>query len=155
MKPVKPEFLDVLNYAICSVANDMLGSEGAKNFFRKVGEYHLEEAVRRGFISLEGENPLDVLLGIARYLEDMGYMGKIEIERLSDTEAIVTMREVTVTESSIRLLSRGREPSHFMTNLMFAALRKLGIEAELRELEAKPEENMFREHWIIKKSIGQ
>jgi len=152
MKPVKPEFLDIINYAICSAVNDILGPERARELFRKVGEYHLEEAIRRGYLSLEGKKPLDALLDIARYLEEMGYMGKIEIERLSDTEAIVTMRDVSVTESSIRLLSQGKEPSHYMTNLMFAALRKLGIEAELRDLEAKPEENMFKEHWIIRKT---
>ncbi|MDK2384119.1 MAG: hypothetical protein QI199_04835 [Candidatus Korarchaeota archaeon] len=150
MKPVRPEFLDIINYAICSAVNEFLGPEKAREFFRRVGEHHLEEAMRRGLISLEGRKPLDALLGIARYLEDMGYMGRIEIERLSDTEAIVTMRDVSVTESSLRLLGEGKEPSHYMTNLMFAALRRLGIEAELRDLEARPEENTFREHWIIK-----
>ncbi len=150
MKPVKPEFLDIVNYAICSAVNEFLGAEGARRLFRRVGEYHLEEAMRRGLISLEGKKPLDALLDIARYLEEMGYMGRIEVERLSDDEAIVTMRGVSVTESSVKLLEQGKEPSHFMTNLMFAALRRMGIEAELRDLEARPEENMFREHWIIK-----
>lgn len=53
-------------------------------------------------------------------------MKKIEIQRKSETEAIVDMYGVSVLDSSIKLTSEGKEPSHIMTNTMFAALDELG-----------------------------
>jgi hypothetical protein len=38
-----------------------------------------------------------------------------------------------------------------MTNIMFAALREAGIEAELRELEIDVDKGHVREMWIFRK----
>jgi hypothetical protein len=148
-KQISPEFLDVINYAICRAGDDFLQAK-AVHFFRKVGEHHLNEALERKLIKVEADDkPLDVLIKIAKYLESMGYMKKIFINKLSETEAIVEMHGVTVTKSSVKLIKEGKHPSHYMTNIMHAALRKLGIEAELEDLEFNEEECRFKEHWKI------
>lgn len=146
---VEARFLDIVNYAICKAVNEFL-REKSKEFFRRVGEYHVEEAIKRGTLSIQRDDkPLDVLVKIARYLEAMGYMERIEIKKLSDEEAIVEMQGVSVTESSSKLLKEGMEPSHLMTNLMFAALRNFNIRAELRELEYDERACRFKEYWRI------
>ncbi len=146
---IKPEFFDTINYSICKAVNERLGDD-AKDFFKRVGECHLEEAVERGFFAMDrDENPLDTLIRLAKYLESTGYMDKILINKLSEKEAIVEMRGVTVTYSSAKLLREDRHPSHFMTNIMFAALKRLGIQADLRDMEYNEKEARFKEYWKI------
>lgn len=146
---IKPEFFDVINYSICQTVNEYLGDR-AVDFFRRVGEYHLEEALKRGALKIKPDDkPLDVLIKIARYLESSGYMKKISINKLSDEEAIVEMYGVSVTESSAKLLKGGKKPSHYMTNIMFAALRRFGFQADLRDMEYNEKKAHFKEYWKI------
>ena len=146
---IKPEFFDTINYAICQAVNEYLG-EQAPTFFASVGEYHLQEAVRRGYIKLNiNENPLQNLINIAKYLESTGYMERILITKLSENEAIVEMHGVSVTSSSVNLLKAGKHPSHYRTNIMLAALQRIGIKAELRDVDFDEKERRFKEHWTI------
>jgi hypothetical protein len=143
------EFLDIINLAICEAAHDYFGDR-ARQFFRKVGEYHLKEALRRGAIQIDSsDKPLDALLKIAKYLESVGYMKRIVIDRLSETEALVQMHGVSVTNSSLKILEEGKEPSHYMTNVMLAALEKLGVQAELKDVDFDRQRNQFKESWRI------
>ena len=146
---VKPEFLDVINYAVCQAVNDYVDGR-ATEFFRKVGEYHLDEALRRGMVKVEpSDKPLDALIKIAKYLESMGYMEQIRINRIDEKEATVEMLGVSVTDSSAKLLGEKKQPSHYMTNVMFAALKRLGARAELRDMEFDRAEKHFKEYWKI------
>jgi len=61
------------------------------------------------------------------------------------------MHGVSVTESSVRLLKEGNHPSHFMTNIMLAALGRLGIQAELKDVSFDEKARKFKEHWKILK----
>lgn len=145
---VKPEFLDTINYAICRTVDGR--EREAVDFFKRVGEHHLDEAVRRGFVKIDrSRKPLDNLIEIARYLESAGYMQKIIIDRLSEDEAFVEMHGVSVTLSSVKLLKEGKSPSHYMTNIMLAALRRLGIQAELMDVSFDEKARRFKEHWKI------
>jgi hypothetical protein len=146
---VKPEFLDVINYAICEAVNEYMNGN-AIGFFKKVGEYHLEEALRRGLVKIEAtDKPLDALIKVAKYLESYGYMEQIRINRIDEKEAIVEMLGVSVTDSSATLLGEKKQPSHYMTNVMFAALKRLGVEAELKDMEYDRKEKHFKEYWKI------
>ena len=62
-------------------------------------------------------------------------MQQIIIQRFGDYEAVVEMKGVAVTRSSNEILSRGQQPSHFMTNIMLAALKRIGVEAELEDVK--------------------
>ncbi len=146
---MKPEFLDAINYSICRAVNEHFGEKSA-GFFREVGEYHLEEASRRGFVKIDhNRKPLDNLIEVAKYLEFTGYMDKIIIDRLSEDEALVEMHGVSVTASSVKLLKEHKHPSHFMTNIMLATLDKLGIRAELEDTDFDEKACRFKEHWKI------
>jgi len=146
---IKPEFLDIINYAVCQAVNEYVDGR-ATEFFRKVGEYHLDEAMRRGLVKIElNDKPLDTLIKIAKYLESYGYMEQIRINRIDEKEATVEMLGVSVTESSARLLEEKKQPSHYMTNVMFAALKRLGVQAELRDMEFDREKRHFKEYWKI------
>lgn len=146
---IKPKFFDTINYSICQAVNYYLKEE-AKDFFKEVGEYHLDEIVKEGLISVESnEKPFDVLIKIAKYLESTGYMEKIRVNKLSEREAIVEMYGVCVTESSAKLLRERKQPSHYMTNIMFAALRRLGVQADLRDMEYDRKKAYFKEYWKI------
>lgn len=149
VKPLKPEFLDIINYAVCQAVNDYLEKD-AVDFFRKVGEYHLEEALKRGYVKLDPDNkPLDQLIAIAHYLESTGYMERIQVNKLAEDGAIVEMFGVSVTKSSTDLLQANKQPSHYMTNIMLAALRRLGINAELKDMDYNEQEGHFKEYWRI------
>jgi hypothetical protein len=146
---VNPEFLDIVNYAVCQAVNEYMGGR-ASEFFRKVGEYHLDEALRRGLVRIEpSDKPLDTLLKIAKYLESYGYMEQIHINRIDEKEATVEMLGVSVTDSSAQLLGEKKQPSHYMTNIMFAALKRLGVQAELRDMEFDRGKKHFKEYWKI------
>ena len=146
---MKPEFLDIVNYAVCEAVNDFVDGK-ATEFFRRVGEYHLEEALRRGVVKIEpNDKPLDALVRIARYLESYGYMKEIRINRIDEKEATVEMLGVSVTDSSAQLVGEKKQPSHYMTNVMFAALKKLGVQAELRDMEFDRGTKHFKEYWKI------
>jgi len=146
---IKPEFLDIVNYAVCEAVNDFVDGK-ATEFFRRVGEYHLEEALRRGVVKMEpNDKPLDALIRIARYLESYGYMKEIRINRIDEKEATVEMLGVSVTDSSAQLVGEKKQPSHYMTNVMFAALKKLGVRAELKDMEYDREQKHFKEYWRI------
>jgi len=146
---VDSDLLDILNLAICYASNEHMKDKTAE-FFRKVGEYHLEEAIKRGYVKIESQDkPLDVLENIARYLESTGYMQQTIIQRFGDYEAVVEMKGVAVTRSSNEILTKGKQPSHFMTNIMPAALKRIGVEAELEEVEFDSTGNTFKEHWRV------
>lgn len=146
---IKPEFLDIINFAVCQTVNDYVDGK-ATEFFRKVGEYHLDEALRRGLVKIEpNDKPLDVLIRIAKYLESFGYMEQIRINRIDEKEASVEMFGVSVTGSSAKLLGEKKQPSHYMTNVMFAALKRLGVQAELRDMEFDRDKRHFKEYWKI------
>jgi len=146
---LKPEFLDIINYAVCETVNEYVDGR-AIEFFRRVGEHHLDEALRRGLVKLEpNDKPLDALIKIAKYLETYGYMQEIRINRIDEKEATVEMLGVSVTDSSAKLLGEKKQPSHYMTNIMFAALKRLGVQAELRDMEFNRDEKHFKEYWKI------
>lgn len=59
------------------------------------------------------------------------------------------MYGVSVPKSSSKMLREGKQPSHFMTNLMLAALKKLDIRAELKDVKFDEEKRHFKEYWKI------
>jgi hypothetical protein len=147
---VSPQFFDLVNYSFCSAVSQFLGPEKAVELFRYMGRTHYEELKKRNLIKSDGK-PMEVLESIARYLERSGYMERIEIQRLSENESIVDMYGVSVLESSVRLTQENKQPSHIMTNTMFAALEELGYDAELIDLLFETDKNHVREKWILRK----
>ncbi|RLG44035.1 MAG: hypothetical protein DRN78_00775 [Thermoproteota archaeon] len=70
---------------------------------------------------------------------------------MSENEPELDMFGVSVLNSSVELVESGRSPSHYMTNIMFAALEDYGISAELIDLGFDLERNHVKERWILKR----
>jgi hypothetical protein len=149
MNAVNPEFVDFVNYNFCRAISEHVGRERAVRVFERAGEIGYAALKAQGAIQTDGRSPLDVLVQIVRYLEDNGYMGRIELNRISEAEMEVNMYEISVMGSSVRLTDQDYSPSHIMTNLMFAALQEFGMSAELNELEFEPDADHVREHWKL------
>jgi hypothetical protein len=141
-----PSFFDFVNLALCTAINRICGKERAEEIFKEAEEV-MFSLIRSNVV---GENPITTLKNIARYLERSGYMERIEIKE-TDEGLQLDMYGVSVLRSSDKLVRSGMAPSHIMTNIMFAALREAGIEAELRELEIDVDKGHVREMWIFKK----
>lgn len=146
---VMADFFDFVNYNVCRAVSEHVGAEQAVKIYERAGEIGYANLKERGLIKTEGVGPVDVLIQIVKFLESSGYMGRIEVNRVSDTEMIVDMYQVSVLDSSMQLTDEGYAPSHFMTNLMFAALREFGMTAELEELVFEGEVDHVRERWSL------
>jgi len=153
VKMIKPEFLDFVNYNICKAYSEMYGREAAANFFRRVGEIGFQEL--RKIISFKSSEPFEVLKTVAEFLEEMGYLAKIQLTKVSKDEVIIEMFGVSVIKSSIRLTNQGDSPSHFMTNLMFAALKEIcSLKADIQDLlleQPSDKTGYTKEKWTLKK----
>jgi len=149
---VKPEFLDFVNYNICKTYSRKYGKEACAAFFREVGETGFGEL--RKIIEFRSSEPYEVLRTVANFLESMGYLAKIQLKKVEENEVIIEMFGVSVIKSSIRLTEEGDSPSHFMTNLMFAALREIsGVRADIYDLtleQPSAETGYTMEKWILK-----
>jgi hypothetical protein len=149
MKAVNPDFFDFVNYNFCRAISEHVGRDGAADVFQRAGEIGYAMLKERGVIQTDGQGPMDVLVQIVRFLENNGYMGRIELNRISEVEMDVNMYGISVMDSSVDLTDQGHSPSHIMTNLMFAALQEFGMSVELSELEFEPEADHVREHWKL------
>lgn len=154
-KQIKPEFLSLLNYSMCVAIAKHAGEETAQKIYEEMGEIMFEELKKE--LGITSTYPLTYFNQLARYLEDVGYMAKMEIKKVKENEFIMDGYGISVADVPARLeIENVRPYSHFMTNLMFAALKKQSnMKAELR----MPSE-MFRrlkklkhgtEIWVLSK----
>jgi len=150
---VKPDFLDFVNYNICKSYSEIHGKNAAIGFFHRVGEIGFQEL--RKIIDFPNSDPYDVLKTVGEFLEQMGYMSKIQLTKVEKDEVIIEMFGVSVIKSSIRLTKEKASPSHFMTNLMFAALKEIsGVRADIYDLtleQPSVDTGYAKEKWVLKK----
>jgi len=153
IRMVKPEFLDFVNYNICKAYSELHGKDVAVDFFRRVGEIGFQEMKER--VDFPSADPYDVLRRVGEFLEGMGYMSKIQLTKVEEDEVIIEMFGVSVIKSSIILTEGGASPSHFMTNLMFAALKDVSeVRADIYDLtleQPSAETGYAKEKWVLKK----
>jgi hypothetical protein len=142
-------FLDLVNYGICRAVSEAVGTEKAKEILRQSGRYNYQQlrAIRD---DIEAGDPLTTLENITRFLEEMGYAKRVVVTRVNDNVLEMDMYDISVLDSSRKLVDEGFSPSHFSTNLMFAALDDFGVVADLEELLFDPKENHVKERWTLK-----
>ena len=153
IKKIEPGFLDLVNYGVCSTLSKLYGIEATKEVFKLAGETNFRELKSR--IRIDSSTPVATLRSIASYLEESGYMNAINLTKVTEHEVIIDMYGVSVAESSKRLVDGKMEPSHYITNMMFAALKELHhMEAEITHLDIqipKEEIDHVREKWTLKR----
>lgn len=148
-KRIGTDFFNSLVYSICRAISEALGKEGAERVLARSGELLLSE--------IESGKTLDrgdvgkTLRDIADYLEVGGYVGKIDIEARGHLEYVIDMWDAPAHDSSQRLIAGGWAPSHVFTNTVFAALRTMGLNAELAHLDVS-EPRHTRELWKLTKT---
>jgi len=113
------------------------------------------EELRR-MVDFPSIDPYEVLKTVRVFLEEMGYMSKIQLSKVEEDEVIIEMFGVSVNKSSIRLVEGGSSPSHFMANLMFAALKEVSsVHGDIYDLtleQPSAETGYAKEKWVLKKS---
>jgi len=153
-KIIRPEFIDFVNYNICKAYMEYYEKEAGIGFFRRVGEIGFQEL--RKTVDFPSSDPYEVLKTVGEFLERMGYMSKIQLTKVEENEVVIEMFGVSVIKSSMRLIREGANPSHFMTNLMFASLKELsGIQADIYDLtlEQPSEDTGYtKEKWVLHKT---
>ncbi len=145
---ISAEFLDLVNYCVCSAVSRSFGRTEAEKVFRLAGRIAYDEL--RTKRDMQALDPIELLKRIAKFLEDAGYMDTIEVQRRGNNQVVVDMYGVSVWHSSDRLSKEGAAPSHYMTNLMFAALETFDLQADIQNLEFKEEpKGHVREMWTL------
>lgn len=153
VRKISPDFLDLFNFGVCKSISERLGKDAAADVFRRAGEIEFEELEKT--VLFQSREPYDVLRTVAQFLQREGYMARIELRKVEKNEVIVEMYGVSVISSSIRLTNQGFSPSHVMTSMMFAALKKLcGFRADIVDLtleQPSAQSGYAKEKWILKK----
>ena len=81
-------------------------------------------------------DPVDLVKKLIKYLEDVGYLTKGQVEQESDHELLVHLHGATCHDAVVKLKNEGAFPPHFLTTLIFAGLKKLfNINVELSHLD--------------------
>jgi len=150
-KKIDPKFLDLVNYGVCSALTKLYGKEKAERVFKLAGEIAFGELKK--MINIKTKRPTAVLKAVAHFLEETGYITRINLTEVTENKVIIDMYGVSVAESSKRLLNENAAPSHYMTNLMFAALKNLcDLRANITHLAIEiPEKEIdhVREKWVL------
>lgn len=140
------DFLDLITYGMCKAISKTVGTEEATKVLRLAGEVNFDEL--RKFLATQETDPVRVLRKVANYLEDVGYMKKINVIKTAENRLTIEMYDAVVSPRTRRLLAEGFAPPHYMTNIMFGALKEMcGLTATLDHMEVgRP----TREYWILK-----
>ena len=100
-------------------------------------------------------DPYEVLKTVGVFLEEIGYMSKIQLSKVEEDYVIIEMFGVSVIKTSIRMVDGGSSPSHFMMNLVFAALKEMsGVHADVYDLtlqQPSAKTGYAKEKWVLKK----
>jgi hypothetical protein len=147
-RKIETGFFNSLVYSMCRAISEAAGKDGAQKVLARSGELLLSE-IRKGK-ALSRTNPEDALRGIADYLEDGGYVGKITVQGTGSNEYLIDMYDAPAHDSSQRLIAEGWAPSHVFTNTVFAALAEMGLHATLEHLDVS-EPAHTRELWRLRK----
>ncbi|MDW8082637.1 MAG: hypothetical protein RMI56_02445 [Sulfolobales archaeon] len=126
---VSQEFLDLVIYSIYRAVNEVLGEKTWDIVWRS-GEVlyeKLEELLRLHIV----EDYVEVLEKLAEWLQKSGYVDVVRIRKLSENEIEYVMGRPAIVRGAEKLVKERMVPPHISTSLMFAALRKRGLKAEL------------------------
>lgn len=155
---INQEFFDLELYCLCKAIYEFLGNDAWKVIWRS-GEILFKELEEK--LNLKDEKDyVKVLQKLAQYLQDAGYIERINVGRLlnemkqrkSEEELIVyEMINPALTKYAERLTKEGGAPAHISTGLLLAALKKFGLKGEMVEGPVFLPDGRVIEKWRITK----
>lgn len=132
---IDPEFFNHEIYSIYSAALSLVGPEKQKEIVNLSGKLMFSELENELNLS-KINDPVDLVKKLIKYLEDVGYFTKGQVDQKSDNELLVHMHGATCHDAVVKLKNEGAYPPHFCTTLIFAGLKKLfNINVELSHLD--------------------
>ena len=146
---IDPKFLNHEIYSIYSAAMRLVGPEKQKEIVNLSGKLLFSELDNELNLS-KINDPVDLVKKLIKYLEDVGYFTKGQVDKKSDDELLVHMHGATCHDAVVKLKNEGAYPSHFCTTLIFAGLKKLfNIDVELSHLNLGSKEPPYHtiEKW--------
>jgi hypothetical protein len=126
---IDPVYFDKQIYALYRAVWERWGDDAWWVVWRS-GEVLLEEIELELDLELDA-GPFPAMQRLADYLQRVGYVRKIAVRPLSEDEWEYEMVDPAILPGARRLLEEGAVPAHISTTLMFALLKRFGLEAEM------------------------
>jgi len=148
---IHPEFLNLEIYSIYASALRLVGPEKQKNIVELSGEILFSQLKDKLQLS-NIKNPVSLVKELIKYLEQVGYFSKGEVEEKSENELLIHMYGATCHDAVVKLKNEGAYPPHFCTTLIFAGLKKMfNINVELTHLDLGSKEKPYHtvEKWKL------
>jgi|Deesub1362B_J571_1020462.scaffolds.fasta_scaffold00673_8 hypothetical protein len=129
MKEINKDFFNLEIYSIYRAIGELWNKEAWRVVWR-AGEILFLELNKK--LKLRGKPIEEVLKSLANYLENIGYVDKIEVSFIKKDEIEYKMKNPSIEEVAFRLIKEGFAPPHISTALLIAALDKLfGLKIEI------------------------
>jgi hypothetical protein len=131
---IDPKFLDHEIYSIYKAALRLVGPEKQEEIVHLSGEIMFSELENEIDFS-QISDPIELIKRLQKYLVDVGYFAKGEVEKISENELILHLHEAKCHDGVVKLKNEGGYPPHFMTMLIFGGLKKMfNIKVDLTHL---------------------
>lgn len=133
---VKPEFFNLETYATYTALNELFSKEAWKIVWR-AGEHAFAEVKNK--LHITETDPILLIKILARYLEDMGYARRLDLEKVGEDEFLWYIYD-TASREGLHKIRRRFGPDavfpHYSTSIMFAALKDMcKMKAEVTRLD--------------------
>ncbi|MFQ6081748.1 MAG: hypothetical protein ACE5WD_00125 [Candidatus Aminicenantia bacterium] len=147
MKGINQDFFDLEMYSIYRAIGELWGEKAWKVVWRS-GEILFSELNNQ--LNLKKGKINEVLAALTKYLEEVGYIEKIEIVFTKKDEIEYKMRNPSILKSAFRLIKENYVPPHISTSLIVAALNKLfNLNVEMIGSPIQDENGWTVERWKL------
>ena len=129
MSKIDPVYFDKQIYALYRAVWERWGDDAWYVVWRS-GEVLLAEIEEELDLRQDAE-PLGAMQRLAGYLQQAGYVREIAVRPLSEGEWEYEMVDPVILPGAKRLIQEGAVPAHISTTLVFALLKRFGLQAEM------------------------
>lgn len=150
---ISVEFVDLIMYSVYRAAYELLGKDTWKLVWMS-GRVMYERLERELNLS-NTSDVYEVLSKLATWLKGCGYVDEAEVRKVSEEEFEYVMSKPAIARGAEELVKEGLVPPHISTSLMFAALRKRGLKAELIGEPTFLPDGRVIERWRIRPALHE
>ncbi len=128
-RSIDVKFFDLELYCVYKAVTELFGNEQAWQLVWRSGKVMFEEICREK--NLRITDPIEIMEKITEYLEEAGYSEKLAVRRTGEDSIEYEMLRPAIGPGAQRLIKEGAVPAHISTSVLFAALNKFGLKAEI------------------------